>query len=200
MLGGASLHTCSSWHSTLLWCGIGDTRTCPSISLFSRDIFLGRFFPSLAFCHLELFDLIVVEDFRRLLLVVPWFFFVSVGAPLTLSFLRRFIAVIQLLVEDGRKVHLEAVHENVQVEAVEVNDPLVDILSVEALATVFEEKLREAVHRPQKFCCECVFGRNSVFVDDAVFVDLFHKIQKLSGEDAVLAEDKPTANEKAFNW
>ncbi len=54
---------------------------------------LEGFLPSLAFCHLELFDLIVVEDFRRLLLVVPWFFFVSVGAPLTLSFLRRFIAV-----------------------------------------------------------------------------------------------------------
>ena len=114
-----------------------------------------------------------------------------------LSFLRRLIAVIQL-VEDGRKVHLEAVQENIQVEAVEVNDPLVDILSIKALATVFEEKLREAVHRPQNFCSKCVFGRNSVFVDDAVFIDFVHKIQKLSGKDAVLAEDKFNCERESF--
>ena len=62
--------------------------------------------------------------------------------------------------------------------------------TISAIFSVFEEKLREAVHRPQNFCGECVFVRNSVFVDDAVFIGLFNKIQKLSGEDAVLAEDK----------
>jgi hypothetical protein len=64
--------------------------------------------------------------------------------------------------------------------------------------TVFEEKLREAVHRQQHFCSECVFGRNSVFVDDAVFVDLFHKIQKLGGKDAVLAKDKTNCERESF--
>ncbi len=46
---------------------------------------------------------------------------------------------------------MEAVQENVQVEAVEINDPLVDVLSVEALATVilltFSTKSRSLVAR-----------------------------------------------------
>ena len=155
---------------------------------------LEGFLPSLAFCHLELFDLIVIEDFRRLLLlVVPWFFFISIGAPLTLSFLCWFIAVSQL-VEDGRKVHLEAVQENDQVEAIKVNDPLVDILLIEALATVFEEKLREAVHRPQNFCSECVFGRNSVFVDDAVFSTVSTKSRSLMARMLSSPKTNSTAN------
>ena len=114
----------------------------PFLWAFSVEGFL----PSLAFCHLELFDLIVVDDFIRLLLVVLWLLFVSVRASLALSFLRWFIAVIRLDAEEGRKVHMEAVQENVQVEAVKINDPLVDVLSVEALATVFEKELSEAVH------------------------------------------------------
>ncbi len=71
---------------------------------------------------------------------------------------------------------MEAVQENIQVEAVKINDPLVDVLSVEAQATVFEKELSEVVHRPQIFCSERVVGRDPVFVDDAIFVDLFHKI------------------------
>jgi hypothetical protein len=71
---------------------------------------------------------------------------------------------------------MEAVQENIQVEAVEINDPLVDVLSVEALATVFEKELSEAVHRPQKFCSERFVGRDPIFVDNAIFVDFFHKI------------------------
>jgi len=65
---------------------------------------LEGFLPSLAFCHLELFDLIVVDDFFRLLLVVLRLLFVSIRAPLALSFLRWFIAVIRLDVEEGRKL------------------------------------------------------------------------------------------------
>ncbi len=95
---------------------------------------------------------------------------------------------------------MEAVQENVQVEAVEVNDPLVDILSIEALATVFKEKLREAVHRPQNFCSKCVFGRNSVFVDDAVFVYLSIKSRSLVVRMLSLPKTDSTVNVKAFNW
>ena len=116
-----------------------------------------------------------------------------------LSFLCRLIAVIQL-VEDGRKVHLEAVQENDQVEAIKVNDPLVDILLIEALATVFEEKLREAVHRPQNLCSECVFGRNSVFVDDAVLSTFSTKSRSLVARMLSSPKTNSTANVKAFNW
>jgi hypothetical protein len=49
-------------------------------------------------------------------------------------------------VEKGRKDSVETVEDYVHVEAIKIDDPLVDIFLVRALPTVFEEKLDEAVH------------------------------------------------------
>ncbi len=66
-------------------------------------------------------------------------------------FFRRFIVFILLvidLVEEGREDSVEAVQYYVHVEATKINNPLVNVLLVEALATVFKKELGEAVHRP----------------------------------------------------
>jgi hypothetical protein len=49
-----------------------------------------------------------------------------------------------------------------------------------------------------RICSERVVGRDPVFVDDAIFVDLFHKIEELSSKDAVLTEDKSYCERESF--
>ena len=92
--------------------------------------------------------------------------------------------------EEGREGGVETVQDYVHVEAIEINNPLVDVLSVEALAAVVKEELGEAVHRSQDFCSKRVVNCNPVFVDHAIFVDFLHKIPKPGSKDAVFAEDK----------
>ena len=98
----------------------------------------------------------------------------------------------------GREDSVEAVQYYVHVEAIKIDNPLVDVLLVEALAAVFEKELGEAVHRPQDFCSKRVIYRNPVFVDDAMFVDFLHKIPKPGSKDAVFAEDKAYRNPECF--
>ena len=94
---------------------------------------------------------------------------------------------------------MEVVQYYVHVEAIKINNPLVDVLLAKALAAVFEKELGEAVHCPQDFCSKCVVYCNPVFVDDAMFVDFLHKIPKKPGsKDAVFAKDKACCNCKCF--
>ncbi len=83
---------------------------------------------------------------------------------------------------------MELVENYVQVEAIKIDDPLVEVFLVGALATVFKEKLDEAVHQPQDLCSKCVVNCNSIFVDDA----------KLGCKGAVFAEDKTYCSCECF--
>ncbi len=68
----------------------------------------------------------------------------------------------------------------VQVEGIKVDDLLINILSIGAFATVFEEELDKAVHLPKDFGCKGVVGGNSSLVDDAMFpFDVLHKPSEL---------------------
>ena len=93
---------------------------------------------------------------------------------------------------------MEAVQYYVHIEAIKINIPLVDVLSVEALVAVFEKELGEAVHRPQDFCSKRVIYRNPVLVDDAMFVNFLHEIPKPGSKDAVFAEDKSYRDRECF--
>ena len=73
---------------------------------------------------------------------------------------------------------------------IEIDNPLVDVLSVEALEAVVEEELGKTVNRPQDFCSKRVVDRDPVSVDHAIFVDFLHKIPKPGSKDAVFSEDK----------
>ena len=95
-----------------------------------------------------------------------FFVFVAVGVPLALPFscsgfgVIVFIRLVVEIVEEGREDGVEMVHEYVHVEAIEINNPLVDVLSVMALAAIFEKKLGGAVHRPQDLCNKRVLDCN----------------------------------------
>ena len=134
-----------------------------------------------------------------------FFVFVAVGVPLALPFscsgfgVIVFIRLVVEIVEEGREDGVEMVQEYVHVEAIEINNPLVDVLSVMALAAIFEKKLGGAVHRPQDLCNKCVLDCNFFFVDDAVFsVSILHKIPNLGFKDAVFAEDRIYCDRECF--
>ncbi len=95
---------------------------------------------------------------------------------------------------------MELVENKVQVKAVKINDPLVDVFLVGALAKVFEDKLDGAVHRPQDLCSKRVLDHNLIFVlDDAVLsINVLHKIAKLGCKDAVFAKDQAYCSRKCF--
>ena len=93
---------------------------------------------------------------------------------------------------------MEAVQYYVHVEAIKINNPLVDVLLVEALAAVFKKELGEAVHRPQDFCSKRVIYRNPVLVDDAMFVNFLHGIPKPGSKDAVSTKDKAYCHHECF--
>jgi len=101
-------------------------------------------------------------------------------------------------VEEGREDSVEAVQYYVHVKAIKINNPLVDVLLVEALAAVFKKELGEAVHHPQDFCSKRVIYCNPDFVDNAKFVDFLHKIPKPGSKDAVFAEDKSYRDRECF--
>ncbi len=101
-----------------------------------------------------------------------------------------FVRLVIDFLEKGRKDSVETVEDYIHVEATKINDSLVDVFSVRALPTVFEEKLDEAVHRPQDLSSKRVVNFNSIFVDDVVLsIKVHHKITKLGCKDAVFAKD-----------
>jgi hypothetical protein len=57
---------------------------------------------------------------------------------------------------------MELVEDHIHVEAIKIDDPLVDVFLVGALVTVFEEKLNKAVHQPQDLCSECFVDCSSI--------------------------------------
>ncbi len=82
------------------------------------------------------------------------------------------------------------VEDYIQVKAIKIDDPLVDIFLIKALATVFEKNLDEAVHQPQDLCSKHVVC-NLIFVDDAVLsINVLPKTVKLGCKDAVFTKDK----------
>ncbi len=48
--------------------------------------------------------------------------------------------------EEGREDGVEMMQDYVHVEAIKIDNPLVDVLLVVSLAAVFKKKLGEAVH------------------------------------------------------
>ncbi len=81
--------------------------------------------------------------------------FVAVGTPFVLPFapifcsgsgVVIFVRLVFEFVKKGRKDSVEMVQDYIHVEAIKINDPLVDIFLVGALPTVFKEKLDEAAH------------------------------------------------------
>jgi hypothetical protein len=102
-------------------------------------------------------------------------------------------------VEEGREDGMEMIQDYVHAEAIKIDNPLVDVLLVMALAAVFKKKLGEAVHQPQDLCSKCVVDHNPIFVDDAVLsVDIHHKVPKLGCKDAVFAKNKTYCNRACF--
>jgi hypothetical protein len=94
---------------------------------------------------------------------------------------------------------METIQDYVHVEAIEINNSLVDVLLVVALAAVFKRKLGEAVHQPQDLCSKRVVDRNPIFVDNAVLpIDIHHKVPKLGCKDAVFAKNKTYCNRECF--
>jgi hypothetical protein len=57
-----------------------------------------------------------------------------------------FIRLVIELVEEGREDGVEMMQDYVHVEAIKIDNPLVDVLLVVSLAAVFKKKLGEAVH------------------------------------------------------
>ncbi len=77
---------------------------------------------------------------------------------------------------------VEVVGDHIHIEAIKINDPLVNVFVIWALAGVFEEELDKAFYQPHDLVSERVFSCNSIFVDDAMLsVVVPHKIAKLSG-------------------
>ncbi len=94
---------------------------------------------------------------------------------------------------------METMQDYVHVEAIKIDNPLVDVLLVVALAAVFKKKLDEAVHQPQDLCSKRVVNCHPIFVDDAVLsVDIHHKVPKLGCKDAVFAKNKTYCNHECF--
>ncbi len=110
-----------------------------------------------------------------------------------------FVRLVVEFLEKGGKDSMEMVEDYVHVEAIKIDDPLVDVFLVGALPTVFKEKIDEAVHQPQDLSSKHVIDCNSIFVDDAVLsINVHHKIMKLGCKDAVFAKDKAYCCRECF--
>jgi hypothetical protein len=92
--------------------------------------------------------------------------------------------------EGGWERNAESGEENVHVEVIEIDHPLVHVFAVRAFAAVFEEKLDLFVHCPKDFPCEIVASGKSFFVDDVVLGHLCCKILELNHQDAFFSKNK----------
>ena len=83
----------------------------------------------------------IFDDFFWLFLCSSSF---PLEAPLRFPFFHRFIIFIQLVIElvkEGKEDSVKVVQYYVHVEAIKINNPLVDVLLAKALAAVFEKEL-----------------------------------------------------------
>jgi hypothetical protein len=95
------------------------------------------------------------------------------------------------LVEGAGEIRVKTKHDDVHVEGGEVDDSLVDVLTVGAVAAILQKYLHEAIHRPQDFCCEGIVGCDPVLVRDAVLpCHIRHKFQQLLCQNALVAEEE----------
>jgi hypothetical protein len=75
---------------------------------------------------------------------------------------------------------MEAKHDEIHIEGINIYYSLVDALLVGTLAAVFEEEVDKTVHRPKYFGGKGVVGGNSIFVGDAVSsFNICHKFFEL---------------------
>jgi hypothetical protein len=89
--------------------------------------------------------------------------------------------------------------ENVHVEVVKIDHPLVHAFAVRAFAAVFEKKLDLFVHCPNDFPCEIAVSGNSIFVDDDVLGNLCGKILELNCQDAFFSKNKLAGQHEGFD-
>ncbi len=89
---------------------------------------------------------------------------------------------------------MEAKHDDVHVEGVKIDDSLVDVFLVDALATILEDKLDQTVNCTKNFGSKGVIRGNSILVNDSVlsFGDA-HEFLELHCEIAFLSKKKLVA-------
>jgi hypothetical protein len=101
--------------------------------------------------------------------------------------------------EGGWECNAELGEENVHVEVIKIDHPLVHVFAVCAFAAVFEEKFDLFVHCPKDFPCKIVVSGDSIFVDDVVLGNLCGKILELNCQDALFSKNKLAGQREGFN-